>query len=278
MSPVLSRGRRWLRLATLTTALALIGWAVASAEMAVHFIDVGQGGGVFIQKDGKTIMYDCGDTFAGPTVVDYLEALDVNTIDIMVISHAHKDHMGGCIEVLKKVKVKQVYHNGSKAKTATWKKFLKEAKKADRVVVVERDLDENGIQILVAYDSRGKRYTKEADNSVLLRLVDGRVRVLLTGDCEAPCEREVSGTSEVSAEVLNVGHHGSNAASSPDFLRKVRPKAAVIQAGAGNQYGHPTKPVLGRLRQVGATVYRTDRDGTIVVLSDGESFTVETEK
>ncbi len=75
----------------------------------------------------------------------------------------------------------------------------------------------------------------EADNSVLLRLVGGAVRVLLTGDCEARCEREVSRTSDVSADILNVGHHGSNAASSAAFLQKVKPRIAVIQAGARNQ-------------------------------------------
>ena len=241
----MTRNKGFLRaiLAIVVSLAFFVFAAPLTAEMAVHFIDVGQGGGVFIQKDGKNILYDCGDTFAGPTVVDYLEALDVDTIDLLVISHAHKDHMGGCIAVLKKVKVKRVYHNGSRAKTGTWKKFLKEAKKADTVVVVERDLDENGIQILVAYDSRGARFSKEADNSVLVRLVDGKVRVLLTGDCEATCEKEVSGTSDVRAEILNVGHHGSNAASSPEFLKNVKPKIAVVQAGAGNQYGHPTKPV-----------------------------------
>lgn len=113
-------------------------------------------------------------------------------------------------------------------------------------------------RILVAYDSRGRRTSKEADNSVLVRLIDGQVLVLLTGDCDAPCEGEVSRTSDVSAEVLNVSHHGSNAASNPEFPRKVKPKVAVIQAGAGNQYGHPTRPVFKRLRQVGAKVYWTD--------------------
>lgn len=266
-------------LLTFLFSLGVVGWGTAAwAKMAVHFIDVGQGGGVFIQKDGKNILYDCGDTHAGPTVADYLAALDVETVDFLIISHAHKDHMGGCFHVLKNVKVKKVYHNGSKASTATWKKFLKEAKRADEVIVVEKDLEENGIQILVAYDSWGKRSSKEADNSVLVRLVDGKIRVLLTGDCEAPCEKEVSTTSDVQSDILNVGHHGSNAASSSEFLKMVKPKVAVVQAGAGNQYGHPTKPVLDRLRQVKARIYRTDRDGTVVVLSDGQSYTVEEEK
>jgi len=248
----------------------------AGAEMAVHFIDVGQGGGVLIAKDGKHILYDCGDTFAGRSVIDYLEALDVKTIDIMVISHAHRDHMGGCIDVLKQkdVKVRRIYHNGSRAKTGIWKQFLKVAQRAGSVEVVEQDVRDSGVHILAAYVSHGQRYAKEADNSLLLQLVDGSVRVLLTGDCEATCEKQVSGVTDVSADVLNIGHHGSNAASSPGFLKKVKPKIAVIQAGACNQYGHPTKPVLDRLKQVGATIYRTDQDGSVVVHSDGQTYKI----
>jgi beta-lactamase superfamily II metal-dependent hydrolase len=88
----------------------------------------------------------------------------------------------------------------------------------------------------------------------------------------------VSDQADVKAVVLNVGHHGSNAASSVPFLQKVSPKIAVISAGAGNQYGHPTKPVLERLKQVNATIYRTDLDGSIVISSDGAKVKVETEK
>jgi beta-lactamase superfamily II metal-dependent hydrolase len=250
---------------------------VALADMSVHFIDVGQGGGVFVQKDGKTLLYDCGDTFAGQTVTDYLDALDVGTLDLLIISHAHKDHMGGCTHVLQNVNVKRILHNGSRARTGTWKKFLKVAAQKGTAMTVAKDMTEDGMEILVAYDSHGP-YSKEADNSVLVRLVDGKVRVLLTGDCEAVCEKEVGNTSDVRSEVLNVGHHGSNAASSLEFLRKVKPKIGVIQAGAGNQYGHPKPSVLTRLKQVGTTIYRTDKDGSIVIHSDGTTVTVETEQ
>ncbi len=262
----------------LTLAVFALGLGPAQAEMTVHVIDVGQGGGVFIQKDGTNILYDCGDTFAGPVVLEYLEALDVEAIDLMVISHAHKDHMGGCIAVLNKLTVRRVFHNGSKAKTGIWKKFLNAAARADRVVVVDQDVREPGLELLVAYDSRGRRSSKEADNSVLLRLTDGNVRVLLTGDCEAPCEAEVSRTSAVTADILNVGHHGSEAASSLPFLQKVKPKVGVISAGAGNQFGHPKPAVLKRLKQVGAQLFRTDHDGSVVIHSDGWTYSVETEK
>jgi competence protein ComEC len=266
--------QRWL-----AALLVLLTAAPASAEMTVHFVDVGQGGGVFVEKDGKHIIYDCGDTFAADTFTGYLEALDVTVIDAMVISHAHKDHMGSCAAVIKKFTVKRVYHNGSKAPTAVWKAFLTAVKKADEVIVVDKNLDAGAFDILVAYNSRD-RFSKEADNSLVVRLVDGTVRVLLTGDCEAACERALmsDNSAGMKAAVLNIGHHGSNAASSLPFLKLVAPETAVISAGAGNQYGHPTKPVLQRLGQVKAKVFRTDQDGSVVIHSDGLKYKVETDK
>lgn len=271
--------RRLIRVASLVgLVIGLWGATVSSAEMSVHFIDVGQGGGVLIQKDGKNILYDCGDTFASETVVDYLAALDIETIDVMIISHAHKDHMGGCIEVLEKLSVGTVYHNGSDARTGIWKQFQKAARKARRVEVVDKDTQADGLQILVGYDSRGKRFAKEADNSVLVRITDGKTRVLLTGDCERICEHEIIKTSDVRSEILNVGHHGSDAASSPEFLAKVKPTIAIAQAGVRNQYGHPTPTVRARIRQIGAQLYRTDFSGSIVIHSDGNTYQIETEK
>lgn len=252
------------------------------AEIAAHFVDVGQGGAVFIQKDGKNYVYDCGDTFAAKTFIEYLDDLDIKTIDALVVSHAHKDHMGACTALLEShVKVKRVYHNGSHASTGTWKRFLKQAQKiAEEVIVVDHNLELDGFDILVAYNQR-QRFAKEADNSLLVRFIDGRIRVLLTGDCEAVCERALiadQSNGGVNATILNVGHHGSNASSSPGFLSAVKPEIAVISAGAGNQYGHPTRPVLQRLGTAHAKIYRTDQDGSIVVRSDGTAYKIETDK
>jgi competence protein ComEC len=272
---------RWAAL-TISAILFCLPAQNVHSEMSVHFIDVGQGGGVLIQKDGKNILYDCGDTFAGSAVLEYLGTMDVVTIDFMIISHAHKDHMGGCIDVMNHVAVKEVLHNGSNAKTAIWKKFLKttKVKAKDKVTTIQQDSALAGIEgfeLIVPYDSEGWK-GQEADNSILLRITDDKVHLLLTGDCEAKCEREVIKTSSVQATVLNVGHHGSNASSTEEFLNKVKPKYAVVSAGANNQYGHPTKGVLGRLKKVKARVLRTDQDGSIVIHSDGQNIEIETEK
>lgn len=248
-----------------------------SPSMTVHFIDVGQGGAVLVQKFGKNIIYDCGDTFAEEVTRGYLRKLGVIQLDAMVISHAHEDHMGACAHIVRSFPVKKIYHNGSGAKTRAWQNFLDVAGTVEQKVVDE-DIHQSEIEILVAYDIRRKRFSNEADNSLLLRLVHGKVRVLLTGDCEVPCEKAVIKGSDVTADVLNVSHHGSNEASHPEFLKTVGANIAVIQAGEKNQYGHPTKPVLDRLEKAGMKVFRTDHSGTIIIYSDGEKFWIETEK
>lgn len=245
--------------------------------MAVHFIDVGQGGAALIQKDGKNILYDCGDTFAAPKVEQYLQTQSVTQIDLLVISHAHDDHMGACSRIMQKFPVKKIYHNGSNARTKAWKDFLKAAEAVPEIWIVEKDFTEDGLDIMVAYDTRGKRYSNEADNSILVRVNLGKMRVLLTGDCETPCEKALLKTAtSLSAQILNVGHHGAEEASHVRFLEAVRPMASIIQSGGrGNQYGHPAQTVLERLHKVGSAVYRTDEIGTIIIYSDGTKWWLE---
>ena len=244
-------------------------------DLDVHFIDVGQGGAVLIQFKGKNILYDCGDTPMGKEVVEYLKDQKVKIIDLLIASHAHKDHIGGCIHVMEKVEVKKVYDNGSKSKTRTYKKF-KELARNREYETVTKDFKEGPLEFLVAYDTREK--LSEADRSILVKLVHNKVSFLFTGDCEKACEHEVLKESNVDVDILLVGHHGSNDSSTREFLEKVTPKIAVVQVGAGNPYEHPRKEALQRLNTVGARIYRTDQDGTVVIRSDGRDIDVETEK
>lgn len=253
---------------------------VPQDDMKVHFIDVGQGGAVLIEKGNLRILYDCGESSAGSVVNAYLDRLGISALDMLVPSHAHDDHMGGCVDVLAQKSVTRVYHNGSQAPTKAWREFLRAARAADQVIVVEQDFSVDGVEFMVAYDSRGARYDygDEADNSIVVRITAGGVRLLLTGDCETRCEREVAQHSDVRADILGVGHHGSHESSSAQFLAEVQPRIAVIQAGAGNPYRHPRPEALARLASAGAAIYRTDQAGTVVVRTDGEAMSVITER
>jgi beta-lactamase superfamily II metal-dependent hydrolase len=145
--------------------------------------------------------------------------------------------------VMKKCKVGTIFHNDSDATTGAWKAVLKAAKEnATEIVPVNGNTKTDLFQILVAYDGRG-RFSNEANNSILVLLVDGDVRVLLTGDCEAACEKAVS-PHLTKIDVLNVGHHGSNAASSPPFLTLLSPKLATISAGRTISLGIRPSPSL----------------------------------
>ena len=130
-------------------------------------------------------------------------------------------------------------------------------------------LDTGDFDILIAYNNHSC-FSKEADESLVVRQVDVSIRVLLTGDCEAVCEQALlwDNGAGIKAAILNVGHHKANAASSLPFLKAVAPETAVISSGVKNQYGHPTKRVLQRLRQVKVRIFRTD----------GQKYDVETDK
>lgn len=252
----------------------------AWAELEAHFIDVGQGGSVLLRRGSEAVLYDCGEKRAGPAVVEYLKDLEITRLTLLVSSHAHDDHMGGCPAILGAVKVGQVVHNQSKATTQPWRAFLRAAAKHSGVRELRPEPLTRWLTLVLPWEARGKRFSGEADNSLVLVATDGRVRVVLTGDCEAACERQlvranVGAAGPLTVTVLLVGHHGSDASSTTAFLDHVKPKIAVIQAGAGNQYGHPERSVLRRLKKAGATVYRTDRHGSIVVTSDGRSVEVE---
>lgn len=272
------RSRCLARLLVFLFAAALPGAGFADRHwtLLVHFIDVGQGDAVLIQLRNKNILYDCGDTGKGKDVLEYLEDHDVKELDLLVASHAHKDHIGGCLHILQKMNVKSVYDNGSPSKTGTYTKFKKLAREKSSYRAITGDFKEGDLEFHVAYDTRPK--LAEADRSVMVKIVHGQVGFLFTGDCEESCERELLKDANLDVDVLLVGHHGSADSSTEDFLRRVTPRVAVIQVGAGNPYGHPRKEALDRLKAAGAKVYRTDLDGSVIVMTDGREIEVEVEK
>ena len=122
----------------------------------------------------------------------------------------------------------------------------------------------------------GDKYDDLNQYSAVVKLTYGETSFLFTGDAGAESEKQI--TVDVKADVLKVGHHGSDTSTTEDFLRRVSPEYAVIEVGKDNSYGHPAESTLRKLRDVGAKIYRTDEDGTVRMISDGTGITVETQK
>lgn len=244
--------------------------ADAAGTLRVTVLDVGQGDAILVRTPNeKTMLVDAGDAGAGGTVVAGLRARNVTALDAAVVSHAHADHIGGFSTVLGALPVYTFYDAGYPATTKTYANLLSTVEaKAIRYVTPTAgqriDLDPAVTIDVLSPDGAGRGDIH--DNMLVLRLVYGDTSFLLTGDMAEDLEGEVA---LAPTDVLKVGHHGSATSSSAPFLAATRPSIAVVSVGTGNDYGHPTAEALARLANVGAAVYRTDRDGDVTVVSDG---------
>ena len=273
-------GVGWNAAANTVTVDTAAGYT-AEAKLTVHFLDVGQGDSEFVQlPNGKTLLIDAGEAEYGERVVADLKALGVTRLDYVVATHPHADHIGGLPKVLASFPVGAVYLSNAVTTTAAYKNFLAAVKSSGAPAYVVRAgaslfTDEGGASAAVLAPNSDS-YDDYNNYSVVIRLSYKSNAFLFTGDAEALSEKEIG--ANVQADVLKVGHHGSSSSTSAAFLKKVAPKYAVIEVGAGNDYGHPTQQTLQRLAGVGAAVYRTDLNGTVTMVCDGTNISVSTEK
>jgi competence protein ComEC len=248
--------------------------------LRVHFINVGQGDATLIQApDGETMLIDGGDSNTG--VLQYLLSQGVQHLNLMVATHPHSDHIGGLVQVLEGIPVDEVITNGQMHTTSIYERFLDaiasaqvqyaEVKRGDMIPLGNLEFDVLSPISITSEDLN--------DNSIVLRLVYGDTSFLFTGDAQANAEASMLNSDlDVSATILKVAHHGSRTSSTPAFLNAVKPQVAIYFAGLGNDYGHPHAETLEALSSVGAKIYGTDIDGTIIVITDGKDYTVEPEK
>lgn len=276
--------------------LALWSWSAFGAELRVHFLDVGQGdSALIISPTGKKVLIDGGGAETARRLALRLRAIDRRPIDVMVMTHPHADHMGGLSTVVRFVGIKQFLEPGFQHPSAAYEELLERVKKkvggpVEPRVSPEADpytVDLGGgafLEILWPRRPtedflRGTRSDPNS-NSIVARLVYGRTSVLFTGDAEPELEDKLLRIARprLTATVLKVGHHGSRHSSTREFLRAVGAKAAVISCGAGNDYGHPAAETLERLGDAGAQVFRTDLGGEVLLASDGETVTLQSER
>jgi beta-lactamase superfamily II metal-dependent hydrolase len=257
--------------------------ANTTGDLRAYFLDVGQGDSSVILFKDKVILIDAGEVDQGDRVVSDLEKLGVTRIDLLVATHPHSDHIGGMQKVLAHFPVGKVLDSGIPTTSSLYEYFLKSVdEKNIPYVVAEQgetiDLDPS-LRILVLSPPKEHIGDDLNTNSIVLRISYGTVNLLYTGDATTAAEDALEKTGyPLDAQVLKVGHHGSSGSSSAAFLGRVDPEVAVISVGADNDYGHPHQETLERLKTAGPLVLRTDRDGTILVESDGAAFSVVTEK
>ena len=247
--------------------------------MVVHFIDVGQGDAILIRCNGTDTLIDAGERNMGKRVVSYLQSRNVTYLDLVVATHPHSDHIGGMAEVLGAFSVGRFIDSGTPHTSKTYEDMLTLIdEKSIPFQVAQRGqiVALNPAFRMEVLNPGAERHGDLNEDSVVLRVTVGDIAFLLMGDGETEAEDDILAAGyNIRSDVLKVGHHGSRYASGALFLTNVSPAISVIQVGTGNEYGHPTEDALQRLQAVGATIYRTDEHGTILVGTDGRTLQVQ---
>lgn len=269
------------RFAALALALACLVLqppsVLAAQELRIRFLNVGQGDATLIATpEGRQVLIDAGPN--RHAVAAFLAAEGIDTLDLVVASHAHADHIGGMTEVLRTAVVRFYMDNGMPHSTATYQRTLAAltASGAQYLEASSRTLTVGSIGFRVLAPPAGTHDQNDASVGVLLQF--GAFRALFTGDSELGELRHwLTHDSIPAVQVLKVAHHGSRNTSSPAWAEATRPALAVIPVGARNRYGHPSPGVVALWSAVGATVMRTDQHGTIEIQADSTGhFTVST--
>lgn len=256
----------------------------AKQPLSIHYIDVGQGDAILIKAAGLNVLIDAGERGNGETVCSYLEAQEVKSLDYVIATHPHSDHIGSMADVLEKMPVANVIMpkltQQNTPTTKTYELFLQAVKGSGATVIAaEPGKSYRGEQAVLTILGPCQQDDNLNNMSVVARLDFGSTSFLFTGDAETPSENAILKKGlDVKADVLKMGHHGSRTASGNAFLDQVQPAVCVISCGTGNDYGHPHEETLKKLEKRGITPLRTDQDGTVVIGSDGGTLYCATEK
>ncbi len=252
----------------------------AQSTFEIHFIDVGQGDAALVLCDGNAMLIDGGESSESSKIYAYLQAHSIDSLDYIVATHAHSDHIGGLSGALNYASVGMALCPVTSYTSKAFNSFVKYLDAQGVSITVPTpglsfSLGSASVQVL----GPQKEYDDPNDTSIVMRIVYGNTSFLFTGDAERTAEADILEAGyDLSATVLKVGHHGSDTSTSYPFLREIMPEFAVIQVGTGNSYGHPAENTLSKLRDAGVKIYRNDLQGIIICTSDGEKVSFSTEK
>lgn len=249
--------------------------AKVKENFSVSFIDVGQADSVLIRNGNYNMLIDAGNNEDGEKLVNYFKSLGIEEFTYVFATHPHEDHIGGMDDIINNFKIDNYYMSNKLSTTKTFMDVLDalDGRNLKYTVPNKGDtlkLGDANIKVIYPGDDK----SNINDSSIVLKITYGKNSFLLTGDATSNVERKIY-NEDIKSDVLKVAHHGSSYSSTDVFLDKVKPYYAVISVGKNNIYNHPSNKTLEKLNKRNIKVYRTDLDGTIVFISDGDNLSVK---
>lgn len=246
---------------------------VSAASLKIHFIDVGEGDAVLIQAPGgKAVMIDSGNLISGYRVVEYLKKNDIAKLERLVFTHPHPDHIGGAFFILQMMEVGRVCDNGQvlqpgalDADIYRWYSELVRKRNNYHILKAGDRFSVDGVIFKVLWPAQPLPSLDFNANSLVIMIEYKKAKILLTGDLTTSGEALLlEKTADLKANLLKVGHHGFGS-SSEEFLKVVSPEISIISVNKDNVMGYPSQEGLKSLKDSGSKIYRTDRDGDIII-------------
>jgi competence protein ComEC len=269
----------------MATPVAGLVWPTEK-NLKVYFLDVGQGDSILIRApSGQNILIDGGPNNLVLEHLNNILPFWDRTIDLMILTHPHADHVTGLVEVSRRYRVKRALYTGVVHTLPAYLEWLKELKTQkipttiiDHAQTIYLTPD---CQLKILYPLKslaGQTAVNLNNTSIVAKLTYKQVSFLFTGDIEAEAEDELLAQDQsLRAQVLKVPHHGSHTSSQPEFIQAVKPQFAVIEVGEKNEFGQPSRRIIKRYQTIGTKVYRTDKDRTIIFVTDGQKIKVQRE-
>lgn len=248
-------------------------------KLVVNFIDVGQGDSILLEfPNGKNMLIDAGESYESDRVQSFIRQMGFSSLDYVIGTHPHTDHIGGLENIISNYNVGEIYLPKVVHTSKTYEDLLtaisERGYKVNNAKAGTLIIDEDGLLVKIL-SPKNSNYSELNNYSVVIKIVFGNTSFLFMGDAETVVEDEI--LDEVNADVVKVGHHGSDTSSSEEFVKSVNAKYAVIMSGFDNQYDLPDKAIVDRWKSNGAEVYNTSENGNVIITSDGRNITVEVE-
>jgi len=283
------RNRKWLIVAALCLLLAAVAAAIffaaadrsapddipadAQAQIAVHFVDVGEGDCAIVETPDGNILIDAGTKQSEAAIRRCIDDLGITAFAYAIFTHPHADHIGSAAALVEAYPIDSVVMPNAVSTSKTFEKLVAAIEEKDcRVIEGKAGKHLTLGTLTIDLLAPCKAYDDLNNMSVVVLLTYGNGTFLFTGDAETLSETDMLENGVPPCDVLKVGHHGASNSTNPLFCARVAPKYAVISCGADNQYGHPHKETIMTLLICGAKAYRTDKNGTIVLEYNGGDF------